>query len=533
MAEPDNEYRDPSGNRVIPCARDLEDFARLWILGLGTNLLADMPSDWQITLNWGDVGAPDMNNPAIDLFVAQDFDGGIAYLTNAADAQVQTIAAYNPWLGQLGPGQQIHLRGAQFTNGWAGNYFIWCGAKAGTGKLTLTVANGNGDTVAQTTACIQIRDIKQMYERWTVGDQPGVSPATNAVPAAEDLPPFTPAFQYGLSASTNTPYILYVHGWNMNRYDKDRFAESAFKRLYWQGYQGRFGVFRWPTDYGFSGDIFGSWSNPLTDPHNYDNSEFYAWRSAQGLLNKLEDLNTEYPGHVYLLAHSMGNVVAGNALRLAGNDQIVNTYIASQAAIPAHVYNGANTNLIDFTHTNPKIPSWLTRSSWGPDTPNIYGDRLAGNSASVGRRINYYNVNDYALSPDAWCFNQEWKPDNFFGGYYNYTGSTNDPAPWNHFEFVPIGESPLALDIVNNQQDLYEAFSYAAESRSKALGATPNVANLTQTLNLTTVWPTDSSGHNYSDHFYHSAEFRGDCWQEWNYWNTLLFSSQYGFNIGN
>ena len=35
--------------------------------------------------------------------------------------------------------------------------------------------------------------------------------------------------------------------------NKDRFAETAFKRLYWQGYQGRFGSFRWPTDYGFNG----------------------------------------------------------------------------------------------------------------------------------------------------------------------------------------------------------------------------------------------------------------------------------------
>jgi hypothetical protein len=63
--------------------------------------------------------------------------------------------------------------------------------------------------------------------------------------------------------------------------------------------------------------------------------------------------------------------------------------------------------------------------------------------------------------------------------------------------------------------------------------ATPGIATLDQSLNLQAVWPTDTSGHNYADHFYHSAQFRGDCWQEWNYWNTLLFSSQFGFNIHN
>lgn len=110
----------------------------------------------------------------------------------------------------------------------------------------------------------------------------------------------------------------------MQYWEKDRFAESAFKRLYWQGYQGRFGEFRWPTGYGFTGSFW----DALTDPRNFDNSEYQAWQSAAGLLNKLNDLNAEYPNHVYMLAHSMGNIVAGEALRLAAQDedgQLVNT----------------------------------------------------------------------------------------------------------------------------------------------------------------------------------------------------------------
>jgi len=41
------------------------------------------------------------------------------------------------------------------------------------GGLTLTIADGNGNTIAQTTAYIQIVDIKNLYERWTVGEKPG------------------------------------------------------------------------------------------------------------------------------------------------------------------------------------------------------------------------------------------------------------------------------------------------------------------------------------------------------------------------
>ena len=63
-------------------------------------------------------------------------------------------------------------------------------------------------------------------------------------------------FRYANPGNANTPYILFVHGWNMETWEKDRFAETAFKRLYWQGYQGRFGEFRWPTDYDFTGSFW-------------------------------------------------------------------------------------------------------------------------------------------------------------------------------------------------------------------------------------------------------------------------------------
>ena len=122
----------------------------------------------------------------------------------------------------------------------------------------------------------------------------------------------------------------------MERWEKDRFAETAFKRLYWQGYQGRFGAIPLADD---SGLPFGEFSPQAFDLRKFDNSEYNAWPSGVGLLNKLNDLNAEYPGQVYLMAHSLGNVVAGEALRLAGNNQVVNTYIAMQGAISAHAYD--------------------------------------------------------------------------------------------------------------------------------------------------------------------------------------------------
>lgn len=535
---PDGDYRDGDGNRVIPTQRDLEDFARLWVCGITTNLLAALPAGTTITLDWGDVGNPNTNNPTIDLFQAADADGGVGYLTNSATAALQTNISTCPYIGRLEPGQQIQLNGSQFPNNWAGEHLIWCGVGGGTGKLTLTISQGGTNTLAQTSAYIQLVDIKQMYERWTVGEVSTVPPTNHASLAGEDLPPGVTSFQYGATTDTNTPYILFVHGWNMKRYDKDRFAETAFKRLYWQGYQGRFGSFRWPTDFNFNGTL----TQLITDvdqKDNYDRSEYQAWRSGQGLLNKLNDLNAQYPGHVYMLAHSMGNIVASEALRLSGSTQVVNTYIASQAALPAHTYDPTVPNY-SFVYIGT-IYACLTAH-----TPNIYGNWFAGNSGGgAGQIVNFFNANDYALQRSAWQLDQLMKPDQNVAQSngiwtFAYNGSTSDPAPWNYFSKFYISggvTNTVTFDIVNTLTNRYEVMAFAAQSWTTALGATPGVGSVKRNVDLTSqdnkIWPFDTNPNfqndPYGEHFYHSAEFRSNYWQQQGYWRELLGAD--GFNL--
>ena len=252
FAAPDGNYHTFYLNnpiRIIPCTRDLEDFARLWVCGVDSNLLATLPAGSTVSLNWGDVGNPNLNNPKIDLFMAADPDGGTGYLTNATTATEQTNFTHCLYVGRVTPGQNLRLNASQFTNNWAGNHFIWCGVESGSGGLNLTIADANSNVLAQTSVDIKIQDIKQMYERWTVGDNSKIAPTNVAHLAGEDLPPQVVPFQYGYNSvsDTNTPYILHVHGSNMKLWEKDRYAETMYKRLYWQGYQGRFGSFRWPS----------------------------------------------------------------------------------------------------------------------------------------------------------------------------------------------------------------------------------------------------------------------------------------------
>jgi len=91
---PDYDYCPIGSSRQIPCTRDLEDFARLWVCGMTSNVLAALPPGSTVTLNWGDVGNPNSGNPTIDLFQAVDPDGGIGYLTNETIAAQQIVPAY-------------------------------------------------------------------------------------------------------------------------------------------------------------------------------------------------------------------------------------------------------------------------------------------------------------------------------------------------------------------------------------------------------------------------------------------------------
>jgi len=197
------------------------------------------------------------------------------------------------------------------------------------------------------------------------------------------------------------------------------FAETAYKRLYWQGYQGRFGEFRWPTtlfNLLHSTDLF----NPL-DTSDYDNGDWIAWRSAQGLKNLLVTLNGHYPKNVYVLAHSMGNVVTGEALRLAGTNVLVNTYVASQAALSARAYD----NTISADATNTYVITG--HPVYTPDTEgHYYTNGAPPYFTAIGGAVNFvdfFNELDWALL--KWVGNQADKPE---PSYYYASPTMADPS---------------------------------------------------------------------------------------------------------
>ncbi len=528
-----------TGQPKIPTMRDLEDYARLWTTGI-TNLLPGLPTNAVIELTWRTSSA---SNPALQFFQSVEPDGGTGYLTSETTAEAQVGHGMSPtYVGTVAPGISVSLNNRPPGAPVMSEKYIFRAAARGSGELVLRVRIGS-TVLAEHSCFIQIKDVREMYERVTAGDTPTGEPLPLARPVSDlDIA----AFQYPYSAArdSNTAYVLFVHGWNLEVWAKDRYAETAFKRLYWQGYQGRFGSFRWATDFNFgskNGGVEEYW-DAAWFPRHYDKSELNAWRASLTLKRLFTKLNSHYPNRLYVMAHSMGNVVVGEALRLAGTNRVVNTYVASQAAIPAHVYDGAisaTNDLLTFEYNHPS--SAIPFFDYGPETPNIYGDWLATTDGAASRRVNFYNANDYALAPDKWEWNQLFKPDRspgnwlyVFSGWphdgeqrYN-PGSPDDDAPWDHF-YRGTSQGVTPLPIGTNR---YEIMAYAAEARSKALGAVFNVAPLPNPLNLQTIWPPDTQDtapNQYSRHKWHSAQFRSTNMRQKGYWQALLGAD--GFNL--
>ena len=560
----------------IQSKRDLEDYARLWLQTQGLfQAFKEEGNPLFLGLQWTDTGA---TTPAIKLVKHVETDGAASYLTDETTADIQ-LAAGSAVQSVPGVNPSSTLVDANESNGrffvlpkslfgglseaTPNTYLLFEGAQEGKGQLRLVILKKSGSSFSKIGdgpgVWLNLRKIEDFYERWTVGDGNGGPPSILAerqkatLNAAGDNSGYSEGFKYATDALEENKYILYVHGWNMQAWEKNRYAETMFKRLYWLGYKGRLGSFCWPTTYGFEG-----LKSAILNGTSYDKGEWAAWRSAVPLSTLVTDLNDRYGNQVYVMAHSMGNVVAGEAFRIAAQKslgRLVNTYIASQAAVPAHVYDGLRPQDI--------MPAFdIPRRIVDGDAvlPNVYQDWLSVNRSTVGRRVNFYNINDYALWNDVWELNQAFKPDQEPHRYtylddialpptqtgfaWFRTDDSHDPSDrilWSADRSTFWILATLKLGSSSDVMDRYEIMSFASESRTKALGAISQVPFF-ENVDLQSIWPPDTGlkkldlsgeypdGLHYSAHKWHSAQFRSTNMRQSIYWQALLGPT--GFRIG-
>ncbi|ABQ27194.1 Ig-like domain-containing protein [Geotalea uraniireducens] len=399
--------------------------------------------------------------------------------------------------------------------------YIFEGRNFGKGELTF-ILKADGDTLEENSALLELKPIQTFYDKFRVTYDEGSKTVGSQVSEIKKS-------EY---PAKDKDYLLFVHGWNMQgEIEKDRWAETIYKRLWWQGYTGRVGSFSWPT-----------LEKPYDIPRGttFDRSELRAWNSSEALKDVLEIKLRDYAGNIRLLGHSMGGIVSGEAIQKLSGPGIVKTYIPTQAALSSHFYDNS------VTESSRRLPLL-------PVTPNVFGYYYSGNSGSQdatyladstgkAKFINYFNEVDYALTAGergfmAWEFNTKFRPD---PGYLYCNGlavacfTLLDPLPTipgiissllnsidggsNYYVRLGISNDGLSMpSLLKFPADRYEIFSRIIQSRVKALGATSKtpLKGFEKSRNL--------KKFGYDDkHYSHSKEFRSNIVDEQGYWKAIF-----------
>ncbi|MBQ6472021.1 MAG: alpha/beta hydrolase, partial [Victivallales bacterium] len=389
----------------------------------------------------------------------------------------------------------------------------------GTGELRLVVRR-NENIIAKRGVRLALQNIDWFYDYYSVEKRNGT---VNNVEISQDY--FT--MREGAYSPPGRDMLLFVHGWNMEEWEKMRWAETVFKRLWWLGYQGRMALFSWPTLYGIDGRF-----STLMDLMNFDNSEFIAWKSAEALASLLETLSARYS--LTALAHSMGNVVMGEALRKREISPPPR-YIATQAAVSAQFYN-SNCKVL-YPASNVAFSLGYLGGDVTGDivTPDVYGHFHSGTSATapyhaatLGRAssaLNLFNPEDYALR--LWDQNNITKPDFHWTNRFCYSGqidSYEEPRDrcYQNLSLVPGNREYYYLGS-NAERDRFTIFSYIMQSHSRPLGtvALPHTVGTLDNVNLASL--RDSGGAVIFDnsHYGHSRQFRSFLAEVRAYWSLL------------
>jgi Alpha/beta hydrolase of unknown function (DUF900) len=475
------DYADP----YIQSERDLEDFARLWIVGLPplTNYI--------VSLEWNSVSGA----PAINLFRSAETNGGTGYLTdtNVAAAQIFQDFYTN------GPGAEyLSIRpnfGQAFGHGYFSDggpkYFLFEGAGIGEGELRLTISM-DGTNIASTSAFMDLHNVEDFYER---------AQATNVT---SGLPPSALISQYQVLGTTSglaeesKQVILHVHGINISEFQWRVERDTIFKRLYWSGYQGRFASFRWPCAYLPFVNTF--------NPFNYNLGEFYAYKSAAALKNYLSYLRNRPDLEGYsldILAHSQGNVITSESIRQGAP---FDNYILTQGSVPAHCYdtNAPFLQKLLIADTNTPTPFYTTNGGYHGYFANLSGGRL----------IDFFNTNDFALVSGTyfghqanWEADQETqKPENFI-----YRGGPE-------YSYYPSSGRSFATIISDRElTDTHEIMAMVARSRSRAVGAQPGLGGpIGNSVDLKVSFGFDVSRDE------HSAQITRPIQTVWEYYNRVM-----------
>lgn len=470
--QPDKAHEDyESSSQWVERWRDLEDFSRMKVRARGLNQRLRTGA-CLAKLQW-DERSGIVGQPRIKAFRHPRVEADPGYLFDYFKAG-EVVSA--PLIGEIKRGAPLIVDKAHFTSdgGFVAVPIVWeCngdGASrdlnlAGTpggpgaetqGRLSIVLTMDGKNVAAYRHLHLRLADMRWYYEHWTAGDsyttddswpRPVISKAADS---PVDLAGTEPVGLWDPNLATPTPnrtrgkVLVFIHGWRMMTWERRAYAETLYKRLYINGFNGRMVLMSWPTE-------FHTETGVLFSPLNYDRSDFTARRAGyvvRGALNQIRDrLANDDAEEFSVCAHSMGNVVAAEALRLM-KDGSVGGYFALNSAEAAGAFNpavpgrsrawsSAGDYVPDlYAHSEPLKRALVSRWEWmavEEGTRNRaeenavdglgkelgltrlfggdHGPALHAKARSVARRrISMYNGGDSATT-GPWTANQAMKPD--------------------------------------------------------------------------------------------------------------------------
>ena len=368
--------------------RDLEDFQRMRLVVRGADAL----------LKDGKVGAGlrwmpgATHNPVIACFRNDDVAGSPRYLKEEATAESTLAQAERIGEVKDQAATAVAKTYLKDDNGAQVASMLWdCNgegdrpanpegtttAPCAEGQLAVALLIGTRVVAINRHLSLRLGDMRNFYEHWTAGD--GYTEGNGVLPVLSAVfpePKVEKAKDSPINLATDQPVglwdpkrielvgtksaVVFVHGYRMRTWERRSYAETMYKRMYWQQFNGKFVLLSWPTEFWTSSTVGG-----LFSPQNYDRSEFTARRCGYAMFDKIENMKSDLnAGSLILTAHSMGNVVLSEALRRA-QAPIADVYLAFQSAEAAGAYK---------VDAPKKVLEgfWYQFANPGPYAPDLY-----------------------------------------------------------------------------------------------------------------------------------------------------------------
>jgi hypothetical protein len=283
------------------------------------------------------------------------------------------------------------------------------------------------------------------------------------------------ARNFGTRDSQKTKYFVMIHGFNVSQDEARTAYNELYKRVWWLGFRGNFVGLTWTGNVG------------LVPATNFDDSVANAFRTSPSVMNFLRTASgTGWAGsadNVDVMAHSLGNLVLWDALRLQEQTQgaipVLHNMINLEAAIWSETFDPRQAMVYNREANGPRDNityqvADLQRHSWR----FWFNQGAAGQAGDVRRALSgqvYHSFNpaDNAL---AWMRTNDMTqrgtsilPGSPPGWHYN-RGNLPGGAVWRD----PLGQHALANVVPSLLQPGQRTPGYNTNALSVAMGTDSN-----------------------------------------------------------